>query len=452
MNTQTSGLRLSRLFSMVLMTISLLSISSLSTLLSSCSKGPEADIEDLLLTVPSDASAIAAVNVRSILEKLDCKIDGSTVVPGKEMAEIISQSSGKKELTRFFKGDYGIDPSVALLFVEGADIYLTGYLADPGKFMAEVEKEGDEKFTVADGIENAGNIAVKDNRFWVCISHNNAIKTSEIARFTTLSDKLSYMSVGNASELADLDHDIKGRGNIAGLLNASSLDFTTRSMVRMTLEALFADAESLAFHADFNHGKMTSEVSLLTDKGTPAKFLFPTGRVDIGAIKQAGESADIVVAAGLSQKMVSQLQKQIGTKGISMFNVILQSFSSVDGTCTMLVNNEGQYSGFFTTTGDGTSSLTELLSSLDLKVTKDGKLIRFSEGSVGGLLNVEEVSGKFKGALVGAVLAPSAGLTGTAEGIANYAFMLTPSDGTVRLKITADAIDPSRNILFSFIK
>lgn len=449
MNSASSRRSLSGFLASLLLVTSLFAGFSL---LPSCSKGAEADIEDLLLTVPSDASAIAAINIRSILEKLDCRIEGSTVTPGKEMAEMIAKSDGKKELTRFFKGDYGIDPSVAIVFAEGADLYLSGYLADPSKFKSEIEKEGEEKFSTADGVECAGNIAVKGTRFWVCLSHNNVIKTAEIARFTSLSEKLSYMSVGNASELADLDHDIKGGGNIAGILNVSPADFTTRSMIRMTLEALFADAEGFAFHADFDKGKMVSEVSLLTEKGSPAKFLFPTGRVDIGAIKQAGESADIVIAAGLSQKMIKQLQQQIGSKGISMFNVILQSFSSVDGTCVALVNNEGKVSGFFTTTGDGTSALSDLLTSTGMKVTKDGKLVRFSNDPVTGLLNVAEVSDMFKGALAGAVLAPSAGLTGTAEGIADYAFMLAPGDGTVRLKITANAIDPSQNILFSFIK
>lgn len=428
-----------------------LAVIALTGIFSSCSKEKTTDISDLLASVPADASSVVAVNLESILTKMECKIEGQKVIPGDKMKQYIAgiDKDNITTINRFFAGDYGLEPSVALVFVEGHDIYLTGSLADPAKFKAETEKNTGGKFASADGVETCANVAVKGTRFWVRTSHNNMINASEIARFTALSDKLSFLSNSYAPQLSELDRDIKGWANIAGIFNAAEMDFSQKAMLRMALGAIFDDASDLSFGADFKEGLLESDIKVLDSKGKPAKFLFPAGRIDVSALAKASGSAQAVTAISISKKMIEKIKEQVGANGISMMKIYAELLSSVDGTCVVLSDpTEGTLSGFITTTGQNTGSLSDALSSMGCEISKDGNLLRFSKGLVKGSVNPADVASEFKGAVAGVVV--SGKVSPGLSHLSTCSLMLQPAEGSLILKLSARS-DKKENILFSLL-
>jgi len=440
-----------------------LSISSLCAMLivsllfslNSCKSDSSADISDLLSTVPNDASAVAAFNLRSIVEKTGSKIDGSKVVPGKELSALIENSGKSSGFSRFFTKDYGIEPETAVIFVEGQDTYLSGYLARPESFRKAVEEETSSSFTKENDVETCGNYAMKGNQFWQKISHRNSISASEISRFTSLSEKLSFLSGNYGETLSELDHDIKGWGNITGMFNVAQLDFQSKSMARMAIESIFTDAEDLAFHVDFEKGKMSSSMLILNSKGKPAKFNFPAEKIDVSVVKHAGTSADMILAMAISPKMIEQLKEQTDGKGISVLGMVLPALSSIDGTAVIEGRNGAHdIAGVISTKGEGTAPLSDLLTSaLECTVTKDGRLLRFSRGTVAGRITNEEAADKLKGAIFGLVTTTDGFGDDPAENpIDNVAVTLTSHESSIRLNAIAEGKEKKENILLSLIK
>ncbi|MDE6296405.1 MAG: DUF4836 family protein, partial [Muribaculaceae bacterium] len=280
----------------------------ISSLLPSCS-GDKADVSELLATVPADASAVVAINVKSLVEKAGCKIDGSKIVPGKEVEQIMklsndSSSTDVKTLRRLFNGEAGIDPTVALIFIEGNDAYFTGFLADPDKFKEFNEQEFNGKFTEADGISTIGNVALKGNQFWIHASHRNQINNDEIKRFISLNDKLSFLSNPYSDKIATFSNDMEGWANLSSLYNNAGMSFQQKAMAGMGLAILFSDAQDIAFYADFQNGKMITALSFIDSKGNPAKFNLPTDRIDVGLVKEIAPSSDAIFAMAISPKLV----------------------------------------------------------------------------------------------------------------------------------------------------
>lgn len=61
-----------------------------------CSSGKPGDINGLLETVPADASAVMVMNMHAMLEKAGCKVNGSEVVPGKELASVLETTNNQE--------------------------------------------------------------------------------------------------------------------------------------------------------------------------------------------------------------------------------------------------------------------------------------------------------------------------------------------------------------------
>lgn len=429
---------------------------ALAMIFQGCGKDKSADLTDLLVTVPSDASAVMAINVKNVLEKSDCKVSDGKVVPGKKMQEVISgigNASDREGISRFMTGDYGIDPSVAMIFAEGQDVYLIGFLDEPSRFKAQVEKETGDKFSSRSDIETCSNMAVKGNRFWVRLSHRNDISADEISRFMSLNDKLSFLSNRASEEMEKLDHDIEGWGNIGGVFNILDMGFAQKSMTRMAISAFYADAEEFAFKADFDRGELEAELKLLNSKGKPAKFIYDTRRIDVASVKDAASRGECVIAAAISPSMVEKLKENVGDKGISMMAVYTQLLSPVDGTCVAVQGENGTIRGLFTTKGEGTASLSDALSSMGCRTSKDGKILRFDSGDVQGNLVVAEVADEFKDALAGIVVSPQMmKQSGYDIDIRNLSLMLVPDDGSVELKLEMKGNDSKQNIIYSLIK
>ncbi len=427
-------------------------ISSLLSL-ASCSKSESADTSDLLSSIPSDVSVVATANLKSILEDMGCKVEGTSVKPGKEAISAFDAAKNKnlqKLLDYIYDG--GVDPSVAAFFMEGYNAYIAGFLADPDKFKAKVEKDFEETFSTDGKISTCGNIAVEGNRFWIAASSNNTIVISDIKHFSTLSEKQSILSNKTAAEtLKTLDHDIMAWGDIKGCLNAAGLDFSTKAAVNMAIEGAFADASDMVANLDFEKGILTSELTVLNSKGGIAKFLFPTGKVQPDAVKKLNASCDAIFAMAITPEMVKQLQEQTKTQGVSMMGMVASLLSSIDGTCVYSGDNDKNIAGFLTTTGSGTATLSDMLSQYGYKVTKDNNLLRFTQGTPSGPIQAADAAEKFKGCAAGLLLSGSL-LDNNEKGmISTLVVTLNPDKGGVLFKLTITSTDSKKNILLSLI-
>lgn len=429
----------------------------LSSLLSSCS-GDKADVSELLATVPADASAVISINVKDLVEKAGCKIEGSAIVPGKEVEALITQNDSaatdSSKIQEIFNGNSGIDPTVALIFMEGSELYFTGFAADPNKFRQFAKNEFGEEFEKADDIETLGNVALKGNQFWIHANHRNDISREQIKRFVSLDDKLSFLSNPYSDKIAKFDHDLEGWANLSSLYNASGMSFQQRAMTGMALAILFSDAQDIAFYADFDKGKLATSLSVLNSKGIPAKFNLPTDRIDTGLVKNLCHSSDNVIAMAISPKLIEQMQKNLGNQNIPGMSLLMPALSALDGTSVVAFSEETM-KGVVSTKGEATAALSDLITQLaDVTVTKDGKLLRFEKGVMSGSLNNNDVAEQFKGAMF-AMISSSNHIPGMElpEMTGNrFLTTLTPDEGSLRLDAIVFSGNEKENFLLSVIK
>lgn len=429
----------------------------ISSLLSSCS-GDKADVSELLSTVPADASAVVAVNVRNLAEKAGCKIEGSAIVPGKEVEALFADNDSadidSQRIRAIFNGDAGIDPTVALAFLEGNELYITGFAASPDKFREFVKNEFEGDFQKTEDVETLGNVALKGNQFWIHASHRNDVSAEQIKRFVSLNEKLSFLSNAYSEKIASFSHDIEGWANISSLYNASGMSFQQKAMAGMGLAVLFSDAQDIAFHADFLPGQLLTSLSVLNSKGAPAKFNLPTDRIDVGLVKNLGESADNIIALAISPKLIEQLQKDLGDKNIPGMDLLAPALSALDGT-SVIEMAEGAVKGVVSTKGEATAALSDLINeTLNVTVTKDGKLLRFEQGEMTGNIRNAEVADRFKGAMCAMVTSSTKFVGHDFRGlpVKDIFSALIPSEGSMSLEVTVSTEMPKENFLLTFIK
>ncbi len=423
-------------------------------LFGACSGQEDADVGALLKTVPSDVSLVSVINVRSLLEKAGCEVKDSKVIPGKEVKEFLKEetdSSFSSAAASFFAEDNGIDPSVAVMFIEGYDRYIVGLLTDTEAFKKMIEKRSGEPFNAVEGIDVCGNIAVKDLKFWVNISRRNDIDASEIKRFLSLSEKQSFISDPISSSLSEMKKDIEGWSDIRGSINSSDLDFSSKGMAVMALEMIFSDATQTRFSVDIVKNKGELTLNILNSKNGNAKFLFPTDKVNTESVKAIGGDAEIVAAAAINSKFVKYLQEQTSGKGVSMLGSFAVMLKGVDGTCALAGGRASDaYRGFITTDGSGVDALTRMLSEMGTNVTKDGKLLKISGDTAGGgSMKVEDAAPLFRNAMFGMV---TSGAFLDAPMLSEVSVMFVPSGNSLELKIVAESKDKKNNFLLQLLK
>lgn len=407
-------------------------------IMNSCSSGESADAGDLIATVPNDASLVAVANLKAIVEKADAKNLGTNP---QELADILCNPEN------------GVEPSVAVVFNVGYYTYVSGIAADPAKFKAAIEKKKGVKFTTEDGIDVGGNFAVSANQYWMCIG-NTSIDPCEVKHFTSLDKTQSFTSNKQSDALCKFDKDIVGWGNIAGLLNTANADFQQRAIVQAVLQTAFEDASDLSFSVDFQKGKAVIEANILNTKGSLAKFLFPTETIDVKTVESAGTTTDALAAIAIPNKLITELIKQTSSKGVSMFDIILKSFSGVDGTTAVAFNENGSaLSGVISTNGQNMAAITQLLAQRNVKTVLDGNKIRISEGTLSGNSQVSELAAEFKGAMLGVATASARDfIKGSNQAVAGGAFTLRPSGNSLQARVVLFGTDRDKNILSGLVK
>lgn len=196
------------------------------------------------------------------------------------------------------------------------------------------------------------------------------------------------------------------------------------------------------------------EANILNTKGSLAKFLFPTETIDVKTVESAGTTTDALAAIAIPNKLITELIKQTSSKGVSMFDIILKSFSGVDGTTAVAFNENGSaLSGVISTNGQNMAAITQLLAQRNVKTVLDGNKIRISEGTLSGNSQVSELAAEFKGAMLGVATASARDfIKGSNEAVAGGAFTLRPSGNSLQARVVLFGTDRDKNILSGLVK
>lgn len=377
---------------------------TMSLVMASCKSDNSADVRGMLQTVPADASVVMVADIQSLVEKTGGKIDGAKVIPGDEVAQSIAKTGNErlKSITGLLESG-AVEPGAAVFFIEGYNSYLTGFVADTDKFKDWAKQRYGEEFSKDGESETCGNVLLNGNRFWICTSSRNTINARDIQHFISLSEKQSILFNKAASELAELRHAVSGWGDIKGVMTAAGMEFSSRAAATMAIEAVFTDAVEFLWNVDIDKKGISADLNFINSKSGIAKFNFPVAKIDEATVRSLEGSAPGVMAIAISPEMVNKLKEETGGKGFSMLGLVANMIGCVDGTCAAAFSDSDNVRGVISTTGHNTTDLSQMLQELGMRVSMDGKMMKFGKGETKGGISVSDASSQLKGAMAGVV-------------------------------------------------
>ena len=134
--------------------------------------------------------------------------------------------------------------------------------------------------------------------------------------------------------------------------------------------------------------------------------------------------------------------------------MIMPALSAIDGTC-VIEGGENGFKGAFSTKGDATAALSDLISEFTgATVNKDGKILRFQKGLVDGKIKNDEVADLFKGAMIAAVISDNMSRKNSFDTFPfkDMFMALIPAENSMQLEVTVNSGYPKENYLLTFIK
>lgn len=429
-------------------------LAALLPLMNSCKK-ESADVSDLLSSVPSSAGMVAGINLKSLLEKSGCKVEGSSITPGKELSEWIStqeefEGANGDAVKMFFSGESGIDPMGAILFSDAYDAYVTAMIADTPKFMEFVEKNSSSKFEEIDGVKVCGNVAIVGAQTWVSIGSSSSIDSKAVKNYSNLESGQSFKTNPYAGNVSMLSHDLTAWVQTSQLTRKAG-SFADATLMTMVSGMLFEDASAFALNLDFEKGKAVLEGVLLNEKGQPAKYLLPADKIDVDEVKSLGTSCEALAAISVKKDMVKKIEKMAQSVGLGPLDFL----KSLDGTLAVASGDMdfiNSLNAVVTTDGNPSSELMNLLGTL-APTRKDGKLICMSKGTLDGDLSVEKAAEYFKGATFGVVInTDTPEVKMGQQGIKELAITFNPESKSIKIIGTIVSVDPSENFLLTILK
>ena len=126
----------------------------------SCRKNGGAEVQELLQKVPNTASFVMQVDVESLLDKAGAKVKDGRIELDADLKAALDKNSSNQEFMQALNGDTGVEPSAFVAFGDGYKVYLTGFLADTGKFKAWMQKESGQPVEESNGVSHAGKYAI----------------------------------------------------------------------------------------------------------------------------------------------------------------------------------------------------------------------------------------------------------------------------------------------------
>lgn len=444
-------------------------ITAMCSILNSCKKDT-ADTADLLATVPSSSGVVAGVNLKSIIEKTGCEINGTNVKPGKEVEAWINglgndNSSLKNIIQLILTGESGIDPTVAVYFADAYNSYLTFSLSDTSKFEEIVKNNSGEEFEKQDNdVSTCGNVAVKGAQAWICVSSYNTIDSKAVANYSTLDSNQSFLQNPYSSHISSMSGDVAGWGNLK-LLSRSNSPIPGFSSINMISGMLFENAAALSMSLEFLKGKLEITAEVLDADGKTSKYLLPAAKVDTSTIKSIGGNAQLVGAISITKDLTKKIEKMASSLGGNMLGGFMDVLKPIDGTVAFaggsLDNPGSQFSGVITTDGNPTREFMAAVSELG-DTRKDGKDVWVSKGSVSGDIDVakaaEALSGNTLGLMLNLQNAPTGDMNvggmnlADAQVMKTLIFGLEPQGAGLKLNLTLESIEPSENVLITLIR
>lgn len=424
--------------------------------LNSCKK-ESVNLTDLLATVPSSSSVVVGINVESMLKKANCKVDGSQIIPGKEVQSFLNGDSFKnskngKIAAILLNGESGIDPIGSIFFKDAYNDYLTFALADTGKFKSFIEQETGETFSAAgNDVQVCANVAIKGAQAWV--TDGTTIDAKAISNYSSLDSGQSFLSKDFSEKIATMTSDIVGWGEIKKILD-DNLGFSQRSTLNLGLGILFEEAQSIVFSIDMLKGEAKASMSVYNKDGKPAKYLLPSDKINAETVKKIGSSANAVFALSITKDLIKKFDSLLSSFGGEMSKAA-DALKSVDGTAALALSNMNSLdniSGIVTTDGKAGLPLMQMISAI-APITKDGKFVLFSKGALSGELEVATAADYLKNATLGMVI--NVAVTDlnkrTVNDLKTVVVAFEPKSGSVECKVTLKAADESRNILLPLI-
>ena len=427
----------------------------------SCKK-ETVDVTDLLKSIPSSAAGVVVFNVEGLLSDAGCKIKDHELTPGKELMGILQGTSNKqeKEFMMLFDGSTGIEPKGAAVFYDSSRSFLTFALYDVNKFCNFIEKRNGTKFTdEGNGVKLNGKIAVKGAQAWVLLSSDKRIDPDGIAAYASLGVSQSFLTTEIGEKLLVEENDIRGWAIINTFVN-EFVSRSNRSMVTLGMGFLFEDPESVKFKADFKKGELEAECVILNSKGKPAKYLLPSEKIDVAAVKTLGSTCDAMMAFTVNSKLIKKFEQLGASFGGALFGDLGEMFKNVDGTIGLVTGGEGigeSVNGFVTTKGDASQTLKDLVSKQIAPISQDGKLLRFSKGDVKGNLSIDECAEELKGCCLG-FAADATGFNSlgygenTPKGFKNIFVKFNPESGGLEVEVEVQTNDSEENALLTLLK
>ena len=417
--------------------------------LAGCSKNRSADVRELLNNVPGTASFVAVVDIESLVNKTDSKVEDGAIVPGKELKALIDSEKDTDKVRKILNGDSGVEPSVSVFFADGYAIYNTGFLANTSKFEKFVSDNTGQEWKEDNGVRYNGKTAFKDNRYWTVVSGRSSIDPAVIREYLALSDKQSFAAGKFADALCKGEKDIVGWSDINAAMNLSGMGFERKAMFKMVMGTLFANADYSVFDIDFQKGKVKATAKVLDENGKETRYNFEAGKIDVSLFDTLDMDADMVMAMAVPSKLIKQLQEETSGK-MSMAGMVLKSLGCVDGTVAVAAGRGESMSGVVQTTGKNTGDLMSLLGEMDLDARVDGKNIRFSKGNTDKGDEAKEYGALLRGSTLGVVTNSDAMVT--KDAIDKAVVRLVPSDGSLVLDVDVYMDDEKTNSLLSLLE
>lgn len=428
--------------------------------LQSCDSKKSADVSDLLSTVPSSAATVIGLDLRTMLEKAGCKVDGTSITPGKEVEAWLNAQNGvsdsnRETLRMLLSGESGIDPVGAIYFADAYNSYVTAVVADTEKFTAFVEQLQNASFEEAEGnVKVNGNIAISGAQMWVCVSSGNTIDAKAVKNYAGLQESQSFLSSDFAPSIARMTHDVVGYSQLKGVTKGMSISNT--ATLNLVSGLLFDNASAVSFNLDFLKGEITSQALLLNDKGEVAKYLLPADKIDVDKVKGLAQTANCVAAMSITKDLVKKIGKMGESLGGNMLAPLTSALSSLDGTAALALGNldnpSQSVSAIVTTDGNPSLDLMQMLSQFG-GTQKDGKNVKVVAGTVSGQLDVADAAEFLKGSTLGfVVFADGAGITGSKLGMKSVGLNLASEKGGVALNLRLRTLTDTENALLTIIK
>lgn len=424
--------------------------------LPSCQK-EKADVSDLISKVPSSASAVIGVNVKSVLEKAGCEVKGNDVTLSRELNDLARKYNGREgaELSGIFSTDStGIDPTAAVVFTDAYDTYACAVIADTPKFLEYTSRKNGKPFAEREGVKTSGNVAVSGAVAWVCLSSADTIDAKAIHNYANLSKDQSFLTNPFAARLTDMTDDIVGWGQIRTLARRSLRGGDAASVALIT-NMLFENAEAAAFDINFGKGEAKASATLLNGKGEPAKYLLPASPVDPSTIMTLSQNAQLVGAMSITRELVQKIDKLSSSLGGNMLGMFMKMLNSLDGTVAVAIGDLNKFADNYkvvvTTDGEPSLDLMQMLSQLAPTRKEDNKVF-VTQGTVDGGLAVKDAAKELKGSTLGVVLNMDApGIDGGKEGVRQMCVRAVPVRGGLRIEVALKGTDAGENFLKTLV-